>query len=81
MSKIKILKANHNKSGWFSSGLGVVDYMSKIKILKANHNIGIIAVDDALVVDYMSKIKILKANHNFHPKFVINNLLLTICQR
>ncbi len=39
MSKIKILKANHNLAEFPKYTSGVVDYMSKIKILKANHNI------------------------------------------
>ncbi len=38
MSKIKILKANHNTHILINFGKKVVDYMSKIKILKANHN-------------------------------------------
>ena len=38
MSKIKILKANHNHHSFANLVGEVVDYMSKIKILKANHN-------------------------------------------
>ncbi len=64
MSKIKILKANHNNEQFTAIRCWVVDYMSKIKILKANHNCFRTYNHNRIVVDYMSKIKILKANHN-----------------
>ncbi len=43
MSKIKILKANHNTLLLKPRKRKVVDYMSKIKILKANHNRNLIS--------------------------------------
>ncbi len=72
VSKIKILKANHNgKFLLVSRSIAGID-VSKIKILKANHNVLLLMVFQFRAGIDVSKIKILKANHNISEELKLD---------
>ena len=81
MSKIKNLKAIHNRQLQGDNNALTGFSVSKIKNLKAIHNLSVVFLLVRCTGFSVSKIKNLKAIHNDAAKPYDNNLLVSACQR